>query len=75
MKAASFVPSSEDESETELLKDEDEEPKKKEKPSANIPQETKMASLQNQLREAIEKEDYERAAKLRDEITRLKGNN
>ncbi len=37
--------------------------------------ETKVASLQDQLREAVEKEDYERAAKLRDEINRLKGNN
>jgi protein-arginine kinase activator protein McsA len=31
--------------------------------------------LQDQLREAIEKEDYERAAKLRDEINRRKGSN
>ena len=37
--------------------------------------ETKVASLQDQLREALEKEDYERAAKLRDEINRLKGTN
>ena len=33
--------------------------------------ETKLATLQNQLREAIEKEDYERAAKLRDEINKM----
>jgi uncharacterized protein len=37
--------------------------------------ETRTASLQDQLREAIEKEDYERAAKLRDEIDSLKGTN
>jgi len=38
-------------------------------------EETKSASLQDQLREAIQKEDYERAAKLRDEIDRLSGSN
>ncbi|RMD48263.1 MAG: hypothetical protein D6830_07150, partial [Ignavibacteria bacterium] len=34
--------------------------------------EARIASLQSQLREAIEKEEYERAAKLRDEINKLK---
>lgn len=37
--------------------------------------EAKLSVLQNLLREAIEKEDYERAAKLRDEIQRLSGSN
>ena len=37
--------------------------------------ETKSASLQDQLREAIQDEDYERAAKLRDEIDRMSGSN
>lgn len=37
--------------------------------------ESRIATLQDQLRIAIEKEDYERAAKLRDEINRLKGSN
>lgn len=37
--------------------------------------ETKSASLQDQLREAIQNEDYERAAKLRDEIDKLSGSN
>jgi bifunctional DNase/RNase len=37
--------------------------------------ESKMAMLQNQLREAIEKEDYEKAAKLRDEIKKLSEHN
>ncbi|MCF6269559.1 MAG: bifunctional nuclease family protein [Melioribacteraceae bacterium] len=37
--------------------------------------ETKSASLQDQLREAIQKEDYERAAKLRDEIDKISGSN
>lgn len=38
-------------------------------------EETKSASLQDQLREAIQKEDYERAAKLRDEIDKISGSN
>jgi len=38
-------------------------------------EETMSASLQDQLREAIQKEDYERAAKLRDEIEKLSGSN
>ncbi len=37
--------------------------------------EKRSASLQDQLRESIEKEDYERAAKLRDEIDRISSNN
>ncbi len=37
--------------------------------------EAKLAAIQNQLREAIEAEEYERAAKLRDELNRLQGNN
>jgi hypothetical protein len=37
--------------------------------------EAKLAALQNQLREAIEAEEYERAAKLRDELNRLQGSN
>lgn len=72
MKVAAFVPSSDDkdeETEDDPFKDEDEDPK--------IPKqkrETKVATLQDQLREAIEKEDYERAAKIRDEITKYTGN-
>lgn len=37
--------------------------------------ESKIAALQDKLREAIEKEDYERAAKIRDEIKKLMQNN
>lgn len=37
--------------------------------------ESKIAALQDKLREAIEKEDYERAAKIRDEIKKLMNNN
>ncbi len=39
----------------------------------NSARESKVAALQNQLREALENEDYERAAKLRDEINKLQG--
>ena len=67
MKSAAFVPSSEDELSEEMPGQESESKKK------TI--ETKTASLQDQLREAIEKEDYERAAKLRDEINNRKGSN
>lgn len=73
MRAASFVPSSEDKDENEESFDIANDFESKQYPKQ--PSETKVASLQDQLREALEKEDYERAAKLRDEINRLKGNN
>lgn len=66
MKSAAFVPSSDDELSDEMPGQESEMKKTTE---------TKTASLQDQLREAIEKEDYERAAKIRDEINRRKGSN
>ena len=73
MRTASFVPTNEDgdegEDSIEITKDFDQQQFPKQS------SETKIASLHDQLREAIEKEDYERAAKLRDEINRLKGNN
>ena len=66
MKSAAFIPSSEGDEYTEDTI----------KGSENKKTiETKTATLQDQLREAIEKEDYERAAKLRDEISRRKGTN
>lgn len=74
MRVASFVPSTEETDEKFFsLKDEDEEESQNQ--SQNNIQDTKIAKLQNQLREAIEKEDYERAAKLRDEINKLQGKN
>ncbi|MFA7228142.1 MAG: bifunctional nuclease family protein [Melioribacteraceae bacterium] len=72
MKIAAFVPSSED-SEEDFQGSADEKDPERSAPKKNI-SETRLAQLQNQLREAIEKEDYERAAKLRDEITKLGGN-
>ena len=80
MKYASFIPSSE-ESEGSLEdmfgsgETKDEEEDEPEKPKGLSPDESKVASLQEQLRQAIEKEDYERAAKLRDEISKREGNN
>lgn len=71
MRLAAFIPSSED---TEEFEKEGEAPKsEKDKSPKKSVQETKLAQLQDQLREAIEKEDYERAAKIRDEINRLSG--
>jgi uncharacterized protein len=69
MEAAAFVPSEENETILERessVKQEEPVPKTKE---------AKLAALQNQLREAIEAEDYERAAKLRDDIKVLTGHN
>lgn len=70
MRLAAFIPSSED---AEEFEKDSESPKPETKsPKKNV-QETKLAQLQDQLREAIEKEDYERAAKIRDEINKLSG--
>lgn len=71
MKIAAFVPSSED-TEEELQRPNQERDPETNSAKRNI-SETRLAQLQNQLREAIEKEDYERAAKLRDEIAKLGG--
>lgn len=71
MKIAAFVPSSED-AEEEFNNAANNQEAESKIPKKNL-SETKLAHLQDQLREAIEKEDYERAAKLRDEITRLGG--
>lgn len=72
MKIAAFVPSSE-ESEEEINSAVDTPSTEPKNPKKSTP-ETRLAQLQDSLREAIEKEDYERAAKLRDEINRLTGN-
>lgn len=71
MKTASFIPSSDESDEDKDFADElrltDE------KDLTETSKETQVASLQDQLREAIEKEDYERASILRDKINKLKG--
>lgn len=73
MRQASFVPSSEDSESSEESFEIANDFESKQYPKQSS--ETKVGSLQDQLREALEKEDYERAAKLRDEINRLKGRN
>ncbi len=71
MKTASFIPSSEDSNEEKDFADELRATGDAE--LSDISKETQTASLQDQLREALEKEDYERAAILRDKINKLKG--
>jgi len=68
MEAAAFLPSSEQglETENELQGEEKFNVKSKE---------AQIASLQTKLREAIETEEYERAAKLRDDIQKLTNQN
>ncbi|MGE5432408.1 MAG: bifunctional nuclease domain-containing protein [Syntrophomonadaceae bacterium] len=74
MKAAAFIPSGEEETAENLEENlPDEEPAEKPAPSGS--RESKLASLQNQLREALEKEDYERAARIRDEIKKMTDQN
>jgi uncharacterized protein len=70
MEAAAFVPS--EENEDVLTRAENAPPDDEPSPKTK---EGKLAALQNQLREAIEAEDYERAAKLRDEIKNVTGHN
>ncbi len=73
MKLASFVPTSDEANEMQsqdIFEDEDEEIKPSRTTGST---EGKLAQLQNSLREAIEKEDYEKAAKIRDEINKLSG--
>ncbi|OGU57794.1 MAG: hypothetical protein A2V66_01405 [Ignavibacteria bacterium RBG_13_36_8] len=72
MRAASFVPSGDETTEIDQDSQEQEE-NKTEKTVNKSSKETKIATLQEQLREAIEKEDYERAATLRDKINQMKG--
>ena len=71
MDAAAFVPSEETDKEggiTSIIPDSE----KNKKP---LTKEAKLAVLQNKLREAIDSEEYERAAKIRDDIKRLTSDN
>lgn len=74
MKAAGFVPSNEDES-IESLDENPESESEQQKPEFSNVRESRLASLQDQLREALEKEDYLRAAKIRDEIKKMRDQN
>ncbi len=68
MEAAAFIPSEETEGEEKQSEphEQEEVPKTKE---------AQLAALQDKLRKAIETEEYERAAKIRDDIQKLTGNN
>ena len=70
MEAAAFLPSDESGREERITS-------KENLRDENIPKtkEAKIASLQNKLKEAIAAEEYEKAAKLRDDIQRLTSNN
>lgn len=69
MESAAFVPSEENE---DVLQRGEQAPVNEEVPKTK---EAKLAALQNKLREAIDAEEYERAAKLRDDIKKLSQNN
>lgn len=71
MEAASFIPTDELEPETPSTLDE-ELPSSEKLPKSK---EAQIAALQEKLREAIEKEEYERAAKIRDDIKKLTQSN
>ncbi len=68
MNAAAFIPSDE----TEIPGFESADIDKDKKPMSK---EAQLAALQDKLREALESEEFERAAKLRDDIKRLSQNN
>ena len=70
MEAAAFIPTDESEDVTALNTVTDVTDSKK-APT----KEAKLAALQNKLREAIEGEEYERAAKIRDQIKNLTSEN
>jgi bifunctional DNase/RNase len=71
LQAAAFVPSDDSNEETGISNLTPSSGKSK-KP---ITKEAKLATLQNKLREAIENEEYERAAKIRDDIKNLTSEN
>jgi bifunctional DNase/RNase len=71
MEAAAFLPSEESGKE-ERLTEENPGNRKEEVPKTK---EAKIASLQNKLKDAIAAEEYEKAAKLRDDIQRLTNTN
>jgi len=70
MESAAFIPSEdkEDAASSNIVSDAGE----SKKPASK---EAKLATLQNKLREAIEGEEYERAAKIRDQIKNLTSEN
>ena len=67
MEAAAFIPSEEADREKVHEKYSEENPPKS--------KEAKIAALQDKLREALDSEEYERAAKIRDDIKKMTSNN
>ncbi len=67
MDEAGFVPDEEEEEQQSSSKQQ-QAPKQKQQPAVKM---TKLEQLHQQLKEAIEKENYEKAAVLRDEIRKL----
>lgn len=72
LQEASFVPTEEQEPEKKSKSNFEEFESNYSNPKSK---EAKIAALQDKLRDAVEKEDYERAAKIRDEIKKLMHNN
>ncbi len=67
MEAAAFIPSEETDKESVHEQFSEENPPRS--------KEAKIAALQDKLREALDTEEYERAAKIRDDIKKLTSNN
>ena len=70
MDSAAFIPS--DETDKDIISGSSQDPEELTVPHSK---EAKIAALQTKLREAIDSEEYERAAKIRDDIQRLTNNN
>ena len=66
METAAFIPTDESEKESKIHSDSEPIPNSKE---------AKIAALQTKLREALDSEEYERAAKIRDDIQKLTNTN
>ncbi|MGC8653955.1 MAG: bifunctional nuclease domain-containing protein [Candidatus Kryptoniota bacterium] len=69
MEEASFIP--ENEEEPPPASKPEEHPRKSKEKSPALSKEAKIQQLQKDLNDAVTREDYERAAKLRDELRRL----
>ncbi len=72
MEAAAFVPSSEETNPEELIDSKQEDENEESRNEHVDLSETKLAALQAKLNQALEAEDYERAAVLRDQINELR---
>jgi bifunctional DNase/RNase len=74
MEEAAFVPEEEDDEQKEQKEQKDQPgavPRPAQAPKEQPPKMTRLEQLHQQLKQAIEKEDYEKAAAVRDEIRRL----